>query len=352
MQNMEFYYDFSGQKFGYPLSLSINSFSRAVFSRQTSLEISYVLKGRYEAITSSFSHVLKEREMILIAPYEIHMLKKLDENSIILTLHIDFSRMSDSMSGDSRNAFQTAICTENRNRQSYIAIKRKLGALLSLLMNDRDDIYRMNVLMTEMIYIASKRRNFSMEELPLKTDQHENYMKAIRYIDQHYQEDLSLASIADQLSFSLSYTSKIMKKYTGIPFVKYLSYVRVRASLEALLEGRDSIEKISEDSGMPSSKAYSTAFKELYGISPSSYRKMFQRNLKYSEEPTEKKMSLEEDQKELIRHLVEEAEENIYESKDINVKQDGKEYLIKLKDSNVAIDTDKDGNLLLHITRK
>lgn len=52
MQNMKYYYDFSGQKFGYPLSLSINSFQRQVFSAQKSLEISYVLKGEYEVITS------------------------------------------------------------------------------------------------------------------------------------------------------------------------------------------------------------------------------------------------------------------------------------------------------------
>ena len=44
MQNMNYYYDFSGQKFEYPLSLSINQFDRQVFSRQSSLEISYVLK--------------------------------------------------------------------------------------------------------------------------------------------------------------------------------------------------------------------------------------------------------------------------------------------------------------------
>ena len=47
MQNMKYYYDFSGQKFGYPLSLSINSFSRQVFYRHSSLEITYVLKGEY-----------------------------------------------------------------------------------------------------------------------------------------------------------------------------------------------------------------------------------------------------------------------------------------------------------------
>lgn len=60
MQNMNYYYDFSGQKFGYPLSLSINGFDRQVFSRQTSLELSYVLKGEYEAITEHFSCPVKE----------------------------------------------------------------------------------------------------------------------------------------------------------------------------------------------------------------------------------------------------------------------------------------------------
>ena len=33
MQNMNYYYDFSGQKFEYPLSLSINQFDRQVFSK-------------------------------------------------------------------------------------------------------------------------------------------------------------------------------------------------------------------------------------------------------------------------------------------------------------------------------
>ena len=85
MQNMNYYYDFSGQKFNHPLSLSINSFDRKVFSRQTSLELSYVLKGSYEVITEHISHSLTEQELAVIAPDEIHILKKLQPESVILT---------------------------------------------------------------------------------------------------------------------------------------------------------------------------------------------------------------------------------------------------------------------------
>ena len=47
MQNINYYYDFSIQKFGYPLSLSINSFNKEIFSSHKYLEITYILKGEY-----------------------------------------------------------------------------------------------------------------------------------------------------------------------------------------------------------------------------------------------------------------------------------------------------------------
>lgn len=92
MQNMNYYYDFSGQKYNHPLSLSMNSFDRKVFSRQTSLEISFVLRGSYEVVTEHISHVLREQELVVISPNEIHILKKIDPDSVILILHIDFDR--------------------------------------------------------------------------------------------------------------------------------------------------------------------------------------------------------------------------------------------------------------------
>ena len=76
MQNMNYYYDFSGQKFNHPLSLSINSFDRKVFSRQTSLELSYVLKGSYEVITEHISHSLTEQELDRINDTISPLLKK------------------------------------------------------------------------------------------------------------------------------------------------------------------------------------------------------------------------------------------------------------------------------------
>lgn len=354
MQNMELYYDFSGQKFGYPLSLSINGFSRNIFSRQSSLEISYVLKGSYEAVTTDFSCILNERDMIVIAPYDIHMLHKRSPSDagIILTIHIDFSRMADSMVGNLHTGFCTAVCTETRNRESYLQLRDKIGELASELMAESNDLYHMNVIMMEFLQIASSKNSFSVDELPLQTDYHENYMKAIKYIDSHYQENLTLGELAHQLSFSPSYTSKLIKRFTGIPFVKYLAYVRVRASLEQLLEGRESIEKIALDCGMPSSKAYTEVFRELYGIVPSAYRKQFRQNMKYSQGGDSQKMVLDQDQRELLAHLVEKRSEILYENDQLSLRREGDELCLTLEKGRIQIDSAPDGRMILKILKK
>ncbi len=353
MQNMDLYFDFSGQKFGYPLSLSINGFSRNIFSKQSSLEISYVLKGEYEVVTTQFSYILKEHEMVVIAPYEIHMLHKKNpsDSGIILTIHIDFSRMTDAMAGNPRTGFSTAVCTETRNRETYFQLRSKIGELASVLMSESNDLYHMNVIMMEMLWISSSKKAFSVDDLPLHTDYHENYMKAVKYIDSHYKENLTLGEIAKQLSFSVSYTSKLMKKFTGIPFVKYLAYVRVRASLETLLEGRESIETIALAYGLPSSKAYTEVFRELYGIVPSAYRKQFQKNMKYSAEKENQQMILDQDQKDLLLHLVQGIQEVLYENDQLLFWKESDEFFLKIKKGQFQVKSAPKDSILLKIAK-
>ncbi|MDU1077975.1 cupin domain-containing protein, partial [Clostridium sp.] len=116
MQNMKYYYDFSGQRFGYPLSLSINSFSREIFSRHNSLEITYVLKGEYEVITENFSHIIKEHELVIIAPNDIHIIRQhSNEENVILTIHIDFSLFPPAMVGEIGQAYESIVCTNKKN---------------------------------------------------------------------------------------------------------------------------------------------------------------------------------------------------------------------------------------------
>lgn len=294
------------------------------------------------------STVIYEHELALIAPYDIHMLKMNEKESIILTLHIDFSYLPHYMVGDIDHSFQSLICRENQNKELLFQIRQQLGILLLHFIENKDNIYLLNLVVSNLIYLISQKQEFSLEKLPLSSKNHENYMKAILFIDQNYQEDIHLEDIAQNLSFSISYASRLFKKYTGVSFVKYLSMVRIRHSLEDLLAGKDSIDEIAFSCGM-SSKAYSQAFKDLYGITPSVYRKQFQKNLKYNKENKEQRMRLDQKQIALIQHLI--KENNIYQDEYLDISKDTQQKTYTFKNMN-QLSLLQENNLLTIKTKK
>lgn len=353
MQNMNTYYDFSGQKFGHPLSLSINGFDRQVFSQQTSLELSYVLEGRYEVITEGFSHLLNRHELALIAPGEIHMIRKAPgaENSaasVILTVHIDFERMPEALVGQVDGLFSTMVCTEAENAPLLGRLRQTLGRLLRLLTQPEHSLFQLNARMMELADLCASGARRPMESIPLQSPLHESSRRAIRFINRNFRQDIHLEDVAKELAFSVSYTSKLFTKHIGLPFVKYLSYVRVRASLEALLEGRESIEAIALDCGMPSAKAYAAAFKEMYGILPSVYRKRFLQNLRYSETGTDQKMRLDAAHLALLDHLLRLPDQTIHQAPGLTILRRG-EAVVCESDGPAAL-TQQAGKLVVEFT--
>nr|WP_304285155.1 helix-turn-helix domain-containing protein [Clostridium paraputrificum] len=101
--------------------------------------------------------------------------------------------------------------------------------------------------------------------------------------------------------------------------------------MEDLLEGKKSIEQIAADCGMPNSKAYTKAFKELYGIVPSHYRKKFINNMKINDDKKEQLMSLDNNQKQLLQPLLEGIENTIYEDAGVKIKVEEKHIICSIQ---------------------
>ena len=69
MQNMNYYYDFSGQKFEYPLSLSINQFDRTSFFKTIFFRNFLCFKKEVmKLLHEKMSTVIYETELAIIAP--------------------------------------------------------------------------------------------------------------------------------------------------------------------------------------------------------------------------------------------------------------------------------------------
>lgn len=99
------------------------------------------------------------------------------------------------------------------------------------------------------------------------------YDEILKYLEQHYQEDLSLSSVAERFSLSPGYFSTIFKKKAGHNFVHYLTGVRIREAKRLLLETQMTISEVALAVGYSSASFFIRSFKKTEGISPSEYRK-------------------------------------------------------------------------------
>lgn len=94
-----------------------------------------------------------------------------------------------------------------------------------------------------------------------------------RYIEEHYQEDISLGTAAAIVNISPVYLSRLFKKNEGINFLDYLNQYRILVAKDLLKNPKCNVIEVAEKSGFNNTKYFSKIFKKNVGITPSEYKK-------------------------------------------------------------------------------
>ncbi|MFC4598339.1 response regulator [Cohnella hongkongensis] len=90
----------------------------------------------------------------------------------------------------------------------------------------------------------------------------------IRYIHEHYAENITIQSLSNELYISRYYLGQIFKKATGDSFNHYLTKVRIAKARAMILEGKLLIYEIAEKVGFKNVPYFSTLFKKHTGLNP------------------------------------------------------------------------------------
>lgn len=92
--------------------------------------------------------------------------------------------------------------------------------------------------------------------------------QAIRYMDEHYAEPMSLARIAELFGCSESYLTKQFRRRLGLSPIRYLTQVRMDRAARMLGLPGVSLQEIAERVGYPDAHSLSRSFKKRFGRSP------------------------------------------------------------------------------------
>lgn len=95
------------------------------------------------------------------------------------------------------------------------------------------------------------------------------------YIGQNYMRDVTLEEMADYSGYSKWYFSRMFRQYAGMPFMQYLTQVRVANIRQKLIHQDCSVAEIYAQSGFSSISTFNRVFKEVNGCTPSEYRTIY-----------------------------------------------------------------------------
>lgn len=97
--------------------------------------------------------------------------------------------------------------------------------------------------------------------------------KAIRYIGSHLHIKLTLTEIAKHVGVTPQYLSSRFHKETGLSVMEYIRNEKLKVAARMLENSDYSISRISTLLEFPSQSAFTSFFRECYGITPARYRK-------------------------------------------------------------------------------
>lgn len=101
-----------------------------------------------------------------------------------------------------------------------------------------------------------------------------NVEKIIEFIKKHYNDNLTLDSIASVVYLSTSYASRIFKKAKKVSIMEYVTYIRMENAKYLLCNPNYKIDDIAQNVGYTDSSYFTKVFKKYEGITPVQYRKL------------------------------------------------------------------------------
>jgi two-component system, response regulator YesN len=173
-----------------------------------------------------------------------------------------------------KNFYYSTLSSINNIRISVLAIDidkkheegRDIASLLQLI-EKCDSAEELNSLLVDVSFrIALKVNSYNNRSLKLVL------RKAIDYLHEHYNEQVTLNEVAENVYVSTFYISRMFKKELGKSFVDYLNDVRIEKAKELLKDVKYKTYEVAELVGISDPHYFSKLFKKYSGMTTSEYR--------------------------------------------------------------------------------
>ena len=242
-----------------------------------SMEIDYLIDCEVQLMVGGKKTLVQSEEIILINSGDIHALWP--ERKI--------GRTQDELFGASifiSYEFLKEICPQfdevcfvlEGNEEKKEELKHVFDEMIGIYRKEQEEFtyLKMMGLLYRMLYLLFTYFKQVKNQTIIKSQKYmERIQKVMNYVEEHYQEPVTLCQVAAHFNLSMEYLARDFKKHTGSTFREYLDKVRLNHAFE-LLYGTDySMLEIAMMSGFADVRSFIKSFKKEHGMTPYQFKK-------------------------------------------------------------------------------
>lgn len=239
-------------------------------------EIYLQLDGKRYLFYDNICYTLERGDMAIFKPFDIHYAESRDADyyeRYVLNFQEDV--LSSILSESELHFLLEKIngCVIHLNEEQTAKLCEYFNRAEEY--SKQNGFFARKLLNTAVFQLILKTMEYTEGSLAVTGKQIEpNIIKALRYIDKHYTNNISLDDIAQKAHMSKFYFCRKFHSTTGATVLEYLNNVRLTKVHNLLLSTQMSIDEIAAATGFSSAVNLTRAFKKVYGNSPRDFRKL------------------------------------------------------------------------------
>lgn len=242
----------------------------------TSLEITYLLSGSRGSFTAGGEEAsFAPGAIYIVNSAEIHSsFAEADPELRGVTLFFSRSCLGGLLEDYEHMRFEhfPAPCAASARELSETS-----GKIYALMSSPRDRLFALRLACLAekvLLILASEHASWTGGEEgghgSIRRD--EIVRSVIDYVHRHYEEELTVGSIAAAHYLSAGYLGRIFRSELGTSLMKYVAMVRTTAAQKMLLESALPEYEIARRAGFPNVKSFRQSFASIFGETPQRYR--------------------------------------------------------------------------------
>ncbi|MDD3336278.1 MAG: AraC family transcriptional regulator [Eubacteriales bacterium] len=237
-------------------------------------EMFLLLHGDVTILINSRKYHLQDGSLVLLTPRDLHLtMNNTSETYRRITMHFDpkVVQMFNTNNTNLLSCFHQASAAQRNIIQldeEQVHEYVRLASSIAPYWGSRifgDDLTALSSLVLLLVYV---NRAFLTQRIAVPVPCSPLVIQIADYVDENLGQNLSVATLAEQFSYSQSYISTLFSKQMGVSLKYFIITKRIAYAKQLLLVADNSVMSVCEQCGFNDYCNFIRSFKQIVGITP------------------------------------------------------------------------------------